>query len=61
MPRFAGAGVAGIVDLSRYPKLEILHTLIRVHLSFVVIRLYLRQKDPSGFDFVELKLGNFCY
>ena len=35
---------------------------ICVHLSFVLIRLYLRyKKDPSGFDFIELKLGNFCY
>ena len=32
--------------------------LICVHLSFVLIRVYLRQKNLSGLDFIELKLGD---
>ena len=58
MSRFAGAGVSGIVDLSRYPKLEILRALICVHLPVVLISVYLRQKNLSGLDFIELKLGD---
>jgi hypothetical protein len=54
MPHFAGSGVSGIFDLSRYSKLEILHALICTHLSFVLICVYLRQKNLFGLDFIEL-------